>query len=264
MFSKFSQFTINQRFIILLALAAPLIFPGDPSIIGQYPLSRPPSLEHLLGTTAKLEFRLVGQPGADPADVEEMEQTEGGRISVEKQVMVQGEDLTDAQPGFDQRTSEPIVSFRFNTNGARRFAQATQENVGRPFAIVLDNEVISAPVIREPIIGGSGQISGNFTVQAANDLAILLHAGADRVVVILGLDDRERDAGLVVKDVVGALVLAARHQLMTINDGALADAHFLVNLRGHVLSATHQAGRDELGADVAFAEGFLVHPARCW
>jgi preprotein translocase subunit SecD len=70
------------------------------------------------------------------------------------------------------------VSFKFNINGARRFAQATQENVGRPFAIVLDNEVISAPVIREPILGGSGQISGSFTVQGANDLAILLRAGA--------------------------------------------------------------------------------------
>jgi preprotein translocase subunit SecD len=91
---------------------------------------------------------------------------------------VSGEDLTDAQPGFDQRNGEPIVSFRFNNNGARRFAQATQENVQKPFAIVLDNEVISAPVIREPILGGSGQISGNFTVQAANDLAILLRAGA--------------------------------------------------------------------------------------
>jgi preprotein translocase subunit SecD len=91
---------------------------------------------------------------------------------------VSGEDLTDAQPGFDQRTSEPIVTFRFNTNGARRFAQVTQENVGRPFAIVLDNEVISAPVIREPILGGSGQISGSFTVEQANDLAILLRAGA--------------------------------------------------------------------------------------
>jgi len=86
--------------------------------------------------------------------------------------------LTDAQPGFDQRNGEPIVSFKFNNNGARRFAQVTQENVGKPFAIVLDNEVISAPVIREPILGGSGQISGNFTVQAANDLAILLRAGA--------------------------------------------------------------------------------------
>jgi preprotein translocase subunit SecD len=93
-------------------------------------------------------------------------------------VLVSGEDLTDAQPGFDQRTAEPIVSFRFNTNGARRFAPATQENVGRPFAIVLDNKVISAPVIREPILGGSGQISGGFTVEQANDLAILLRAGA--------------------------------------------------------------------------------------
>ena len=78
---------------------------------------------------------------------------------------------TDAQPGFDQRTSEPIVNFRFNSTGARKFAEATQENVGKPFAIVLDNKVISAPVIREPILGGSGQISGSFTVQSANDLA---------------------------------------------------------------------------------------------
>src|SRR5204862_2848327 len=97
---------------------------------------------------------------------------------IERRVMVSGEDLVDAQPGFDQRTREPIVSFRFNNAGGRRFAQVTQENVGKPFAIVLDNEVISAPVIREPILGGSGQISGNFTVQAANDLAILLRAGA--------------------------------------------------------------------------------------
>jgi preprotein translocase subunit SecD len=97
---------------------------------------------------------------------------------IEKRVMVSGGELTDAQPGFDQRTNEPIVSFRFNSAGARKFAQVTQENVGRPFAIVLDNEVISAPVIREPILGGSGQISGSFTVQSANDLAILLRAGA--------------------------------------------------------------------------------------
>jgi preprotein translocase subunit SecD len=97
---------------------------------------------------------------------------------VEKRVLVSGADLTDAQPGFDQRTSEPIVSFRFNTSGARKFAEVTQQNVGKPFAIVLDNEVISAPVIREPILGGSGQISGSFTVQSANDLAILLRAGA--------------------------------------------------------------------------------------
>jgi len=91
---------------------------------------------------------------------------------------VSGGDLTDAQPQFDPRTGEPIVSFKFNSSGARKFAQATTENVGQPFAIILDNEVISAPVIREPILGGSGQISGSFTVQSANDLAILLRAGA--------------------------------------------------------------------------------------
>jgi protein-export membrane protein SecD len=97
---------------------------------------------------------------------------------VKKQVLVSGGDLTDAQPWFDQRTGEPIVNFKFNSTGARKFAQATTDNVGQPFAIVLDNEVISAPVIREPITGGQGQISGNFTVQSANDLAILLRAGA--------------------------------------------------------------------------------------
>jgi preprotein translocase subunit SecD len=97
---------------------------------------------------------------------------------LEKRVIVSGDELTDAQPGFDQRSSEPIVTFKFNTSGARKFAQVTQENVGRPFAIVLDDEVISAPVIREPILGGSGQISGNFTVESANNLAILLRAGA--------------------------------------------------------------------------------------
>src|SRR6202042_717380 len=91
---------------------------------------------------------------------------------------VSGGDLSEAQASFDQRTSEPVVSFKFNSAGARKFAQATTENVGQRFAIVLDNQVISAPVIREPIIGGQGQISGSFTVQSANDLAILLRAGA--------------------------------------------------------------------------------------
>src|ERR1700745_393248 len=95
-----------------------------------------------------------------------------------KQALLSGGDLTDAQTGFDQRTSEPVVNFKFNTAGSRKFAQATTENVQQPFAIVLDNQVISAPVLREPITGGQGQISGNFTVQSANDLAVLLRAGA--------------------------------------------------------------------------------------
>ena len=97
---------------------------------------------------------------------------------IEDRVIVSGENLVDAQPTFDQRTSEPVVSFRFDTKGAQRFGQATQQNVGRLFAIILDGRVISAPVIREPILGGSGQISGSFTAQSANDLAVLLRAGA--------------------------------------------------------------------------------------
>jgi len=97
---------------------------------------------------------------------------------IKKQVLVSGENLVDAQPGFDQRTGEPIVTFRFDATGAKRFARVTQENVGLPFAIVLDGKVISAPVIREPILGGSGQISGSFTVPEASDLAVTLRSGA--------------------------------------------------------------------------------------
>jgi preprotein translocase subunit SecD len=163
---------------------------GVDRILVQVPgLQDPARLKELLGQTAKLEFRLVDQTvpidqalqGQVPPDSEVLKSTKAENEQpyvVEKRVIVKGEDLTDAQPGFDQRNGEPIVSFKFNNNGARRFAQVTQENVGKPFAIVLDNKVISAPVIREPILGGSGQISGNFTVQAANDLAILLRAGA--------------------------------------------------------------------------------------
>jgi preprotein translocase subunit SecD len=102
----------------------------------------------------------------------------GQRVPVERRIIVEGGDLIDAQPAFDQRTNEPIVNFRFNIRGAQRFGQVTTENVGRPLAIVLDNEVISAPRILSPITGGSGQISGRFTVQQANDLAVLLRAGA--------------------------------------------------------------------------------------
>src|SRR5690606_27685900 len=91
---------------------------------------------------------------------------------------VEGEHLTDAQPGLDSQTNEPIVLFRFNQTGAVRFGRLTQEHGGRPPALVRDEQVISAPALRAPILGGSGQISGNFTVQEANDLAILLRAGA--------------------------------------------------------------------------------------
>src|SRR6202165_4788501 len=162
---------------------------GIDRILVQVPgLQDPTRLKTLLGQTAKLDFRMVdltvpadqAVQGRVPPDSEVLMSSTSPKTPyvIKKQVLVSGADLTDAQPGFDQRTGEPIVSFRFNTSGSRKFAQATSENVGQPFAIVLDNEVISAPVIREPITGGAGQISGSFTVQAANDLAILLRAGA--------------------------------------------------------------------------------------
>jgi SecD/SecF fusion protein len=135
-------------------------------------------LKEILGTTAKLEFRLVAEPGTPEADVESLPLVDGGQITVERRVMVQGEDLVDAQPGRDSRTGEWVVNFKFNIPGGQRFGQVTSQNVGRPFAIVLDNKVISAPRILGPITGGSGEISGNFTSEQAINLSILLRAGA--------------------------------------------------------------------------------------
>jgi preprotein translocase subunit SecD len=181
---------IVERRVNELGTVEPLIQrQGVDRILVQVPgLQDPTRLKELLGKTAKLDFRMVdltvpadqAVQGRVPPDSEVLMSSTSPKTPyvIKKQVLVSGADLTDAQPGFDQRTGEPIVSFRFNTSGSRKFAQATSENVGQPFAIVLDNEVISAPVIREPITAGSGQISGSFTVQAANDLAILLRAGA--------------------------------------------------------------------------------------
>ncbi len=200
---------------------------GVDRILVQVPgLDDPQRLLDIIGKTAKLEFRMVDgsmtaqdalatRPPPDSEVLYEGKTDPKTPLLIQKQVLVSGSELIDAQPGFDQRSTEPIVSFRFNTSGARKFAQATQENVGRPFAIVLDNEVISAPVIREPIIGGSGQISGSFTVQSANDLAILLRAGAlpaklvpiEQRVVGAGLGQDSIDKGKIASYAGGALVV---------------------------------------------------------
>jgi preprotein translocase subunit SecD len=152
---------------------------GLDRILVQVPgLQDPQRLKEILGQTAKLQFRMVADnPGGD-VDMLPSQDAGGQPVPVERQVIVEGEDLIDAQPAFDSRTSQPIVNFRFNIRGAQRFGQATTQNLGRPLAIVLDNKVISSPVIQSPITGGSGQISGNFTVEAVNNLAILLRAGA--------------------------------------------------------------------------------------
>jgi len=178
---------IIERRVNELGLVEPTIQrEGLNRILVQVPgLQDPSRLKEILGQTAKLDFRMVDlsmtpEQAADahPSDSELLDGEAGQKYLIEKRVLVSGADLVDAQPGFDQNTSQPVVNFRFNSSGARKFAEATTANVGKPFAIVLDNKVISAPVIRQPIIGGSGQISGNFTVQSANDLSILLRAGA--------------------------------------------------------------------------------------
>ena len=162
---------------------------GNDRILVQVPgLDDPQRLKDILGQTAKLTFQMVDQSmpvqealqGRPPAGSSIKYSTDDPPVPylIEDRVIVSGENLTDAQPTFDQRTSEAVVSFRFDTKGATRFGQATQQNVGRLFAIILDDKVVSAPRINEPILGGSGQISGSFTAQSANDLAVLLRAGA--------------------------------------------------------------------------------------
>ncbi len=179
---------IVERRVNQLGTVEPVIQrQGTDRILVQVPgLQDPTRLKQLLGKTAKMEFRMVDESvspdaaaqGRIPPEDELLPEVNGQKLVIKKQVLVSGGDLSDAQTGFDQRSGEPVVNFKFNSTGARKFAQATTENVGQRFAIVLDNQVISAPVIREPIIGGQGQISGSFTVQSANDLAILLRAGA--------------------------------------------------------------------------------------
>jgi protein-export membrane protein SecD len=165
---------------------------GQDRILVQVPgLSDPKRLIELLGTTAKMTFQLVDET-ADVAqaargivpigDVLLPQETKPGQpplppLVVQKRIMVSGDRLTNAQAGFNPQTSEPNVSFRFDSVGARQFGDVTKTNTGRRFAIVLDNKIISAPVIREPILGGSGQISGGFTLEEANTTAVLLRSG---------------------------------------------------------------------------------------
>ncbi|TCO70949.1 protein translocase subunit SecD [Rhodovulum euryhalinum] len=158
---------------------------GSNRILIQVPgIGSAEELKALIGTTARLTFHPVVSrtgnpneaPGAGNVVYPSMED-EGVYYVLEKAPVVSGEELTDAQPAFDQN-GLPSVTFRFNPAGARKFGLYTQENVGSPFAIVLDDEVISAPVIREAILGGSGQITGNFTVEDSTQLAVLLRAGA--------------------------------------------------------------------------------------
>lgn len=167
-----------------------IIRQGRARIVVQVPgLQNPEALKALLGKTAKLEFKLVDIT-ASPTDLAQGRAPVGSQvlaypdnplgvplIAVKRSVLISGDQLIDASQGFDQRTNAPVVNIRFDGAGGRKFARVTQENVNKPFAIILDNQVISAPNINEPILGGQAQISGNFTVESANQLAIALRSG---------------------------------------------------------------------------------------
>ena len=162
---------------------------GQDRILVELPgVDNPQRIKELLGRTAKLTFQLVDQsvsvedarrgrlPPGDEILAAEEGRGQAGAYVVRKRVMVGGDMLVDAQVQFVN--NQPVVAFKFDAAGARRFGDATRENVGKLFAIVLDNKVISAPRIEEPITGGSGIIRGSFTTQSAGDLALLLRAGA--------------------------------------------------------------------------------------
>ena len=159
---------------------------GERRIFVQVPgVEDPEALKQLIGQTARLEFKLVDLT-ADPNQVAQGRAPPGsqvlpmadgtGAIAVQRRVMVSGEQLVDAKQGFDEN-GQAVVNITFNAAGARRFGRTTQENVGKPFAIILDDKVLSAPNINEPILGGQARISGQFNVETANQLAISLASG---------------------------------------------------------------------------------------
>jgi preprotein translocase subunit SecD len=175
---------------------------GSNRILVEVPgIDNPDQLKRLIGQTARLEFKLVDLE-ANPAEVAQGHAPPGSEVldypnaipglpyvaypnaagqvakmAVKRRVMVSGDQITRAKQGFDQQSNAPIVQITFNSAGAHRFGRVTQDNVNKPFAIILDNNVLSAPNINEPILGGQAQITGNFTVQSANELAVSLASG---------------------------------------------------------------------------------------
>ncbi|WP_338425103.1 protein translocase subunit SecD [Sphingopyxis kveilinensis] len=183
---------IDKRVNALGTREPTIIREGDDRVVVQVPgLQDPAALKELIGKTARLEFRMV-DANADPneaaagrvpvgSEIVPYAPGEGNGAAFEvlrRQVMISGEQLINAQQSYDPQTNEPVVSIRFDSAGSSAFAKVTAQNVGKRFAMVLDGKVLSAPSINEPILGGSAQISGSFSVASANALAISLRSGA--------------------------------------------------------------------------------------
>ena len=189
-FSKYGLLTINnsalkqsieivRRRIDDVGTKEPTILQrGDKRILVELPgIKDPDRIKNLLGKTAQLNFRLVSDSKNEFGN-EKMNSETGEELIVSKRIVMSGENLIDAQPRVDSQSNIPTVTFTLDRTGAQKFGRTTTDSVGRRLAIVLDNKIISAPSIREPITGGSGSISGNFTFQEATDLALLLRSGA--------------------------------------------------------------------------------------
>ena len=152
---------------------------GNDRILVELPgLEDPNRIKKLLGKTANLTFRLV----SESEDVFGSEilayENNDDRLNISKRIILSGDNLMNAQPSLDTQTNNAVVSFTLDRSGSKKFGRATSDNVGRRVAIILDNKIISAPVVQEPILTGQGQISGDFTFQTATDLALMLRSGA--------------------------------------------------------------------------------------
>ena len=189
LFSKYGLLTINnsalkqsieivRRRIDDVGTKEPTILQrGEKRILVELPgLKDPERIKNLLGKTAQLNFRLVKDN--DEFGIDKLITENGENLNISKRIVMSGENLIDAQPNFNNQSNQPTVSFTLDRLGAQKFGRTTTDNVGKRLAIILDGKIISAPSINEPIISGSGIISGNFTFQEATDLALLLRSGA--------------------------------------------------------------------------------------
>ncbi len=236
---------IDRRINALGTREPTIIREGDNRIVVEVPgLGDPQALKDLIGKTAKLEFRLVDETATPdqlaqrraPIGSQILPMAQGGSIAVKRQVMVSGEEITGASQGYGQ-SNEPVVTLQFNSSGARKFARVTQENVGKPFAIILDGIVLSAPNINEPILGGSAQISGSFTVESANNLAISLKSGSlpvDLTVVQENTVGPDLGADSIRKGVIAAVIGTVAVLIFMIVTyglfGIIADVALIVNI----------------------------------
>ena len=229
---------------------------GGDRILVQLPgVQDPTRIKELLGKTAKLQFRFVdlsieAAPGKTVPGVDILPEERDGKtiyLAVKKQIILGGENLVDAQPGFDEY-NRPNINFKFDSLGAKKFADATKNNVGKVFAIVLDNKIIMAPHISTPILDGRGSITGSFTVQQAQDLALLMRAGALPAPLTV-LEERTVGPGLGADSIasgeyatlIAILMVAAFMFLAYSFFGALANISVIFNLilLFAALSVTH-------------------------